>query len=497
MSTALLLFPHQLFDPLPPALRQLPIYLLEDSLFFADARYPARFHVQRLLFHRASLLAYADQLQRQGNTVVHWRYAADLSLQDRLQILKDQGVHSLHLLDPVDFMLEKRLNRAAARCQLQLRLHDSPAFLNPRTAAEQLPRRGGRYSQTQFYIAQRQQRGLLLTDAGGPVGGKWSFDPDNRKKLPKGHQVPAVSAAPDSPWLQQARTELRGQFAEAWGQADTFLWPVTHSAARRWLGQFLAQRLSGFGDYEDAMAQQEDFVYHSLLSPLLNSGLLTPAEVLQQTLDYAAAHPVPLNALEGFVRQIVGWREYLRLMYVHAGVAMRTRNYWGHTRPMPRAFYDASTGLLPADHVIQKAQRLAYAHHIERLMVLGNLMLLCEIHPDAIYTWFMEAFIDSYDWVMVPNVYAMSQYADGGTMTTKPYLSGSSYLRRMSDFAPGPWCAVWDGLYWRFVYKHRDFFRSNPRLAVMDHQLERMGPDKLQAHLSVAEGWLERLFAAG
>ena len=161
---------------------------------------------------------------------------------------------------------------------------------------------------------------------------------------------------------------------------------------------------------------------------------------------------------------------------------------------MPRAFYDGSTGVAPVDTVINRVLQYAYCHHIERLMILGNFMLLCEIHPSAIYQWFMELFIDAYDWVMVPNVYGMSQHADGGLITTKPYISGSSYVLKMSNFPKGAWCPIWDGLYWRFIDKHRDFFASNPRMSVMVAQCNRMG-SKLSEHLRTADEYLERLHA--
>jgi deoxyribodipyrimidine photolyase-related protein len=210
--------------------------------------------------------------------------------------------------------------------------------------------------------------------------------------------------------------------------------------------------------------------------------------------DAALAHSsqVPLNSLEGFVRQVIGWREFVRLVYRTRGRQQRTRNYWNYTRPIPAAFYTGTTGITPVDHVIRSALETAYCHHIERLMILGNFMLLCDLHPDAVYQWFMELFIDAYDWVMVPNVYGMSQFADGGTMTTKPYISGSSYVLKMSDHKKDSWCPIWDALYWRFIDRHEKFFRSNPRMAVMVAMKDKMGP-KLKEHHRVADKFLAGL----
>ncbi|MCX7996843.1 MAG: hypothetical protein N2691_03775 [Patescibacteria group bacterium] len=183
----------------------------------------------------------------------------------------------------------------------------------------------------------------------------------------------------------------------------------------------------------------------------------------------------------------------MRLVYRTHGVQARTGNFWNNTRPLPKSFWDGTTGIEPVDTVIQRVLQYGYAHHIERLMILGNFMLLCEFDPNAVYRWFMEMFIDAYDWVMVPNVYSMSQYADGGTIVTKPYISASAYVRKMSDFRSGEWCAIWDGLYWRFLDKHKDVFKANHRMAMMGHMVEKMDTAKLRQHRETAERFLAGL----
>ncbi len=223
---------------------------------------------------------------------------------------------------------------------------------------------------------------------------------------------------------------------------------------------------------------------------MLNIGLLSPHEVVEAALNEFGR--IPLNSLEGFVRQVIGWREFIRGVYHHWGRRQRSRNYWQHTRPMPTAFYTGRSGIEPVDTTIRRVLELGYCHHIERLMILGNIFVLCEIEPDAVYQWFMELFVDAYDWVMVPNVYGMSQYADGGMMTTKPYISGSSYVLKMSSYKKGDWCPVWDGLFWRFIDKHQEFFSRNPRLSMMARQLDKMGPRR-KTHLSIAEQFLSTL----
>jgi deoxyribodipyrimidine photolyase-related protein len=290
--------------------------------------------------------------------------------------------------------------------------------------------------------------------------------------------------------VRKAHSYVRTQFPQAIGEGDAFRYPVTAEQARAALDDFLDHRFAQFGQYEDAIHADEAFLFHSLLTPALNIGLLAPQQVIDAALE--RADHVPLNSLEGFVRQIIGWREYMRGVYRRYGRRQRTRNFWNHRRPMPAAFYDGTTGIEPVDTVIRRVLRYAYCHHIERLMILGNFMLLCEIDPAAIYQWFMELFIDAYDWVMVPNVFGMSQHADGGLITTKPYLSGSSYVLKMSNFRQGPWCTIWDALYWRFIDRHRDFFAGNPRMAVMVAQCERMG-SRLDEHRRTAADFLARL----
>ncbi len=252
-------------------------------------------------------------------------------------------------------------------------------------------------------------------------------------------------------------------------------------------------RLQDFGAYEDAIVREESVLHHSLLSPLINVGLIRPDDVLHQALKHAQSFDIPINSLEGFVRQLIGWREFIRGMYEVKGGESRRRNYWGFHRRMPAAFYSATTGVEPVDNTIRKVMNTGYCHHIERLMVLGNFMLLCEIDPDEVYRWFMELFIDAYDWVMVPNVYGMSQFADGGLFATKPYISGSNYLVKMSDYPRGEWQATWDGLFWRFMHVHRDFFLQNPRLAMLLRTFDRMDPDKRSGHLATAENFLKSL----
>ncbi len=482
---AALIYPHQLFID-HPAIRGVDLcVLIEEPLFFAQYR----FHAQKLILHRASMRHYADALKKE-----HWdvRYVESHELTKTGQIvdsLVKWGVTDVQFVDPCDDWLTTRLIRRLDSAKIEHQMVEDPHFLTSNDEFDAYARKHSKLFFTDFYRLQRQRLNILMED-GKPAGGKLSFDVENRKKLPRGLKLPRISWTQEGPYVHEAKQYVAEHFPQAIGDRENFCFPINRSQAERFLKDFLRVRLESFGQYEDAISSRDSYLFHSVLTPALNIGLLSPRQVVEAALEYQDR--VPLNSLEGFVRQVIGWREYIRGVYVVHGRRQRTKNFWQHTKPMPQAFYEGTTGIEPVDTVIQRVSERAYCHHIERLMILGNFMLLCEVDPDAIYQWFMEFFIDSYDWVMVPNVYGMSQHADGGLITTKPYISGSSYILRMSDFRKGPWCEIWDALFWRFMAKHRDFFASNHRMSVLVSQLDKMG-DKLCKHQEIADKFLRKI----
>ena len=490
-----LVYPHQLFADHPSIQLGRPVALIEDPLFFGtDPEWPQLVHRQKLLLHRASMQAYAESLRSQGFDVSLQEHHKARDTTAHLQLLLQQGYRSFHLADPVDHVLERRLHAVLEASGGTAVIAPTPMLLTPQSVIDDHFGTGKKPFMARFYEMQRRRLDLLLEPDGGPLGGQWSFDADNRKKLPKGILVPPEPAQAAPAALQAQRQQLNSESLPGIGSSDAFAYPVTHEAAEAWLDQFLEQRLIQFGAYEDAISSQHRVMWHGVLTPMLNCGLLTPQQILKRTLERAEAGDVPLNSLEGFVRQIVGWREFMAAMYRRHGVEMRQGNFWNFdNRPIPQAFYTATTGLPPIDDAIQHALDTGYCHHIERLMLVGNLMLLCGFHPTRVYTWFMELFVDAYDWVMVPNVYGMSQFADGGIFTTKPYLSGSNYVRKMSDYRKGDWCEIWDGLFWSFIKRHESFFRGQYRLAMMARNLDRMAPDTLLGHQRRAQQFLDAL----
>lgn len=495
----LLVFPNQLFAKHPAFKRNVKrVILIEDSLFFGDRHHPADFHQQKLWLHRASMKRYELLLEEKGFNTDYIDYDPKVAgvvqhLQNSIRASDRKG-ETLCCIEPDDFLLEKRLRRAADDLGMKLEFLPNPAFLNLPEENQQYRAGKRRWFMADFYKWQRKRLNVLM-DGDEPTGGQWSFDEDNRKKVPKKllATIPQIGLPKRDAIDQSAKDYVEDRFGDRPGNLRQLFYPTSHVAARRWLKDFLAQRLLNFGDYEDAIVEGESWLWHSVLTPAMNIGLLTPDEVLKATLKFAGQNDVPVNSLEGFIRQVIGWREFMRATYQDLGVRMRTTNHWDHHRSMPKSFYDGTTGILPIDDTIRRLLDTGYCHHIERLMVLGGFMFLCEIDPDEIYRWFMEMFVDSYDWVMVPNAYAMSQNADGGLITTKPYFSGSAYIRKMSHYKQGPWCDIWDGLYWRWIWNHADELGKNPRWAMMCSSAKKMDTSKRAKHLTAAENFLAQL----
>lgn len=491
MSKAAIIFPHQLFKSSPLLGFNNTIYLIEEALLF----HQYKFHKQKLAFHRASMKFYAQHLELQEKNVVYIEATDKLSdVRALIQQLSNTDTKELFIIDPTDNWLKKRINYYSKKYKLKVHWFDNPLFLNTKRELNTFFKPSKKkFFQTSFYKDQRLSRNLLLEN-GKPKGGKWTYDDQNRKKYPKGKLPPQIDFPVPNDFYEEAKDYVDLNFPNNYGELNPQqLYPNTYEQADRWFQQFLATRFFEFGPYEDAIVKSQSILNHSVLSPLLNIGLLTPEYVLLKAISYAKENDVPINSLEGFVRQIIGWREFIRGIYEVKGSEERTKNFWKHERKIPNSFYSGTTGIEPIDITIKKILKTGYAHHIERLMILGNFMVLCEFDPDEVYKWFMELFIDAYDWVMVPNVYGMSLYADGGLMSTKPYISSSNYILKMSDYSKGNWQNIWDGLFWRFMYKHRLFFLKNPRLSMLIRTFDKMDSGKRAFHLENAEKYLETL----
>lgn len=486
---ATLIFPHQLFREHPGLLQERKVYLIEEPLFFGDYHYQLNFHKKKLVLHRASLKYYQDLLEEQDYQVVYIDYPPHQDREYLFSHLEKEKIDTLYWVDVVDWALEKRLKNNCKDKDINYIEMDSPAFLTTREEIHNYFASKKHYFLTSFYIWQRKRMNILM-DKGKPAGGKWTYDKENRKKIPPGTKIPTIIQLKENKYVKEAKRYVDKKFPHNPGTTQGFNYPTTHREAQKWFQDFVDHKLPFFGDYEDAIITDESFLFHSVISSSINNGLITPDEILKHILR---AKNIPLNSLEGFIRQVIGWREFLRGVYIEDGVKERTTNFFQNKNKMNEKLYQGRTGLEPYDKVVQKVIKQAFTHHIERLMVLGNLMLLVDLDPDEIYKWFMEMFIDSYDWVMVPNVYGMSQYADGGLITTKPYFSSSNYLLKMSNFKKGEWSPVWDALFWRFMLKNEKLISRNPRLAVLKRNMK--NKKKMQEHEETAWAFLEKLFS--
>jgi deoxyribodipyrimidine photolyase-related protein len=354
-----------------------------------------------------------------------------------------------------------------------------------------------------FYREMRRKTGLLIEPDGQPTGGQWNFDHDNRKRAaPDLLRARPPDFAPDRV-TEEVLALVERSFPDHFGRLRPFSWAVDRGGALAALRAFVAERLPRFGDEQDAMLSDDPHLSHALLSPYLNLGLLLPDEVCRAAETAFRDGRAPINAVEGFIRQILGWREYIRGIYFLSGPDYVTRNALGATRSLPALYWGAPTKMRCLSHAVGQSRDLAYAHHIQRLMVTGNFALLAGIDPADVHDWYLGIYIDAFEWVEAPNTIGMSQFADGGVVGSKPYVSSGAYIDRMSDYCggcaydvgakTGPEACPFNLLYWHFLVRHRDRFDGNPRMAQMYRTWDRMAEERRQTVLAEAEAFLARL----
>ncbi|MXO72588.1 cryptochrome/photolyase family protein [Alteraurantiacibacter buctensis] len=353
-----------------------------------------------------------------------------------------------------------------------------------------------------FYREMRRKTGLLM-DGAEPVGGQWNFDHDNRAGPPRGLKAPPrPHFAPDAV-TQEVIALVRDRFGGHFGTLDSFAWPVTRGEAEAAAAAFFEQRLPDFGKYQDAMVAGEDDLFHSLLSTSLNLGLLDPLDLCRRAQAEYHAGRAPLNSVEGFIRQIIGWREYVRGFYWTFMPGLADANKLHATRPLPDFWWTGNTDMRCLADCVRSTRDNAHAHHIQRLMVLGNFALLAGIDPRAVQDWFLTVYADAIEWVELPNVAAMALYADGGALASKPYAASGAYIHRMSDYCgkcrysvaqkTGPDACPFNALYWHFMQANRRLLEANPRIGRIFATWDRMGEERQAEYLASAEALLARL----
>jgi len=496
LSRAALILGNQLFPS--SHLRKLEVehvFMAEDYGLCTHERY----HKHKLILFLTAMREYAELLKDERFDVSYEmlnQSNKDVSYEEKLSsFIKQFEVKELVTFEIEDKFFEQRIVRFCKKEELKLTRVASPMFLCSRERFCSYLEGVKTPSMKIFYEKERVRLDILMDGEGSPKGGKWSFDEDNRKKLPKSVSPPDIPKRSNRDSLTAVKRLVEELFSAHPGSVDNFWLPVTRREALSWFRAFLKQRFRKFGEYEDALTSRSDVVFHSALSPLLNLGLLLPKEVIERAVEGYEDGACEINSVEGLVRQIMGWREFIRGIYQNYSEEEEEANFFEHSAELSDVWYRGNSGIPMLDDSLDKVFRLGYAHHIERLMLFGNLMLLSGVAPKAVHRWFMEMFVDSSDWVMGPNVYGMSQFSDGGIFATKPYICGSNYLLKMSDYANGDWSEGIDGLYWGFIRRYKKFFSKNPRMSMMVSMEKKMDTDKQKRLENAAKKLRKKLIA--
>lgn len=432
-------------------------------------------HKSKIALFFCAMREYRDELLTANFNVIYKDCTDEFEtpyLSKLLSTIKEKNIEVIECFEIEDKTFEHDLIKTCGQNNIELRFLETPMFLDTRESFSQFVSNKSTVLHGNYYKKRRKDLNLLFK-GNDPEGGKWTYDEENRKKIPKDYTLPKDYVIKPSKHYKDVSQFVEKTFFDHPGSID-LTFPYNNKSAKKWFEFFLEHKFHDFGRYEDAIYEGNHFLLHSALSSSLNLGIITPKEIINLTMNFAADNDIPINSLEGFIRQIIGWREFIRGIYQNFSAQMESSNFWNHDKKMKPCWYDGSTGIPPIDDAISGANKFGYTHHINRLMILSNVMNLCRIDPKEIYQWFMEMFVDSSDWVMVPNVYGMGTYADGGIFSTKPYICGSSYILRMSNFKKGEWCDVVDGLYWKFIDDNKTFFLQNHRLSLMVNALNKI-----------------------
>ena len=452
-----------------------------------------KFHKHKLILFLSAMRSYRDDLINNKFNVIYNEIDQDKnsSYSEKLEkIIKKKKVKKIITYKISDHFFDKILRKICKKLRVELSFIPSPMFLTKQSLKEKFFENNKKPFMGNFYKLQRSDLNILMK-GNDPEGQQWSYDELNRKKLPESISIPGLKKVTETNNTKQIKKIIPTLFNDHPGSIDNFNIPTTRKQAISWLDDFLKNKFFLFGDYEDAISKKGHVLFHSLLSPLLNIGLLTPEEVVNKSLKFAKINKIKINNVEGFIRQIIGWREFIKNVYDYHNTFMKTSNFWNHKLKLKKSWYHGTTGIEPLDQAIKEIDKHGYAHHIIRLMLIANIMNLSGIDPKEIFKWFMEMFIDSSDWVMTPNVFGMGTFSDGGIFATKPYICGSNYLLKMSDYKRGDWCEVVDGLYWQFIEKNKKYIKSNHRLSMMAYSLEKIDPDRKKRIFSQANNFIK------
>jgi len=459
-------------------------------------------HPKKIAFTFTAMRKFAAQLQAQGWQVAYTRLDDTQNggsiPAELLRRAEEFGTDRVLATEPGEW----RLIDALRSLPLHLTLLEDTRFICTHAAFETWAEGRKALRMEYFYREMRRKTGLLM-DGDKPLGGKWNFDHDNRKPASDDLFRKAPPHAQGDDVLAQVLDLVEARFPDNFGTLRPFQFQTDRAGALRALDHFITHALPDFGAYQDAMLAGDPYLYHAVIGLYLNAGLLDPLEVCERAADAYAQGHAPINSVEGFIRQIIGWREFIRGIYFLEGPGYTRRNALDHRRALPALFWGADTQMNCLHHAVGQTRELAYAHHIQRLMVTGNFALLAGVDPAQVHEWYLAVYADAYEWVEAPNVIGMSQFADGGVVGSKPYVSSGAYIDRMSDYCgschyrvkdkTGPRACPFNLLYWHFLIRHRDRFAGNPRMAQMYRTFDRMEQTRRDTVLTEAEAFLQKL----
>ena len=451
-------------------------------------------HRKKIAFIFSAMRHFADELRATGRRVHYRSFDEDPPCPDLASAVEDRlkagDYDRLILTEPGEWRLRQEMETWSQRFSLPVVILEDDRFLCSHDRFARWAEGRKQLRMEYFYREMRRETGLLM-DGDKPVGGRWNFDAENREAASSSLFMPRpFQVEPDA--ITADVLDLVGARFEGFGDIRPFHFAVTRTDALKALDHFIRHALPEFGTYQDAMLKGEAFLYHSVLSAYLNVGLLGPLEVCQAVEAAWKRGHAPLNAAEGYIRQIIGWREYVRGIYWREGPDYVHRNALGATRPLPDFYWSGKTDMACLAAAIGQTREQAYAHHIQRLMVTGTFALIAGIDPHALHEWYLAVYIDAFEWVEAPNTVGMSQFADGGLLGSKPYAASGAYIDRMSDYCAGCKFDVKDktgrnscpfnSLYWGFLARNEDVLRGNPRLGPVYRNWDRMGADKQKAY---------------
>jgi deoxyribodipyrimidine photolyase-related protein len=468
-----------------------------------------RHHKKKIAFLFSAMRHRADELRRAGVTVDYVRLDDEGNRGSfGREVARAAARHApdrVVVTEPGEWRVLEAMQRWEVELGLPVEIREDDRFLCSHAEFGAWARNRREFRMEFFYREMRKATGWLM-EGGKPVGERWNFDRDNRQALPRAVEAPPPPSFPPDAITAEILDLVARRFSDHFGDLEPFGFAVTRADALRALSAFVDERLAKFGDYQDAMRAGEPFLFHAVLSPYINSGLLDPREVCEAAIAGWEAGKCPLNAVEGFVRQIAGWREYVRGLYWLKMPDYARGNHLAADRPLPAFYWTGETDMNCLANCVRDTRRNAYAHHIQRLMVLGNFALLAGLKPAEVEAWYLVVYADAYDWVELPNVHGMILYADGGLLGSKPYAASGSYIDRMSDYCAGcrydvrqklgPEACPFNYLYWDFHIRNEARLACNPRLAYPYRTLAAMPEDRRARIRAEAAAFLDDLVAA-